>query len=360
MDIDGDTLAIGCRGYKSYTGAVFIYARAGTTWSLEQKIESASTNQYGESFALAIALVDNILFVGAPGARNDRDIQTGAVYVYVRSETTWTLEQTLWPVVIVPSSGNYYGNFGISLAATSESLIVGDNGDVESAYIFVRSDSSWTLQQKVVPFDYDDSMPSGKFGNSVAIHGNTAVVGAYRDDTSNEMDSGSVYVYARSGTIWTHEDKIIPSDVASMEQFGQSLALVDGTLIVGAQSNVNDVYRVGSARVYERAGNSKNWKLQQMLSASDASRQDCFGAALALTGETLVVGALRSQEGDGSGSAYVFIRESGTWKLQQKILSSNGMQDDVFGGQVAFHGNSVVVGASGENGNTGSVYLFAA
>ena len=161
-------------------------------------------------------------------------------------------------------------------------------------------------------------MPSGKFGNSVAIHGNTAVVGAYRDDTSNEMDSGSVYVYARSGTIWTHEDKIIPSDVASMEQFGQSLALVDGTLIVGAQSNVNDVYRVGSARVYERAGNSKNWKLQQMLSASDASRQDCFGAALALTGETLVVGALRSQEGDGSGSAYVFIRESGTWKLQQK------------------------------------------
>ena len=361
LDINGDTLAIGASGYKQYTGAVFIYTRVGETWSLQQKIVSASTNQYGEGFARSIALVGNTLFVGAPEARNDDDIQTGAVYVYVRLENTWSLEKTLRPDIVVPSGGSYYGAFGTSLDANSESLLVGDNGGVGSAYIFVRSDLSWTLQQKLVPVDSDDtnSGMSGKFGSSVGISRDTAAVGAKWDDTNNGIDSGSVYVYARSGTIWTHQEKIIPSDGTSMEMFGQSLALKDETLAVGAQSNVNGVYRTGSTRVYVRSGNS--FSLQQKISVSDASRQDSFGASVALSGETLVVGALRSEEGDGSGSAYVFIRESGTtWKQQQKLRSSNGMQDDIFGSQVAFDGNSVVVGAYGENSQTGSVYVFTA
>ena len=168
-----------------------------------------------------------------------------------------------------------------------------------------------------------------------------------------------MYFYARPNVYWTHQEKIIPSDGTSMEMFGQSLALKDETLAVGAQSNVNGVYRTGSTRVYVRSGNS--FSLQQKISVSEASRQDSFGASVALSGETLVVGALRSEEGDGSGSAYVFIRESGTtWKQQQKLRSSNGMQDDIFGSQVAFDGNSVVVGAYGENSQTGSVYVFTA
>ena len=362
LAIDGDTLAIGARGYKSYTGAVFIYTRTGTTWSFQQKIVSTSSNQYGENFAGSIALVGNTLFVAASSAQNDKEIQTGAVYVYARSENTWRLEQTLLPDIVIPSSGYYYGSFGASLAATTESLIVGDTTDAGSAYIFVRSDLSWTLQQKLVPSDSDDliSSMSGRFGHSVGISRDVAAVGAYWDDTSNGMDSGSVYVYARSGTTWTHQEKIIPSDGASMEQFGQSLALEDKTLVVGARSNVNGVYGVGSARVYVWSGNS--FSLQEKISPSDASSQDCFGASVALTGETLVVGSLRSLQGNGSGSAYVLIRESGTttWKLQQKLLSSNGMQDDLFGSQVAFDGNSVVVGANGENSNTGSVYVYNA
>ena len=163
---------------------------------------SASTNQYGEGFARSIALVGNTLFVGAPEARNDDDIQTGAVYVYVRLENTWSLEKTLRPDIVVPSGGSYYGAFGTSLDANSESLLVGDNGGVHvsSAYIFVRSDLSWTLQQKLVPVDSDDtnSGMSGKFGSSVGISRDTAAVGAKWDDTNNGIDSGSYVLLCAS------------------------------------------------------------------------------------------------------------------------------------------------------------------
>ena len=184
------------------------------------------------------------------------------------------------------------------------------------------------------------------FGSSVAIAGDTIVVGAWWDDDNGEA-SGSAYVFTRTGTTWTEQAKLTASDGAAFERFGFSVAIAGDTIVVGAYLDDN----VGSAYVFTRTGTI--WTQQAKLLGSDGAPSN-FGISVAIVGDTIVVGAREA--------SYVFTRTGTTWIEQAKLAASDGAGSDQFGYSVTIAGNTVVVGAywdDTDNGNdSGSVYIY--
>src|SRR6266545_1132510 len=277
--------------------------------------------------------------------------------------------EAVWPVTIDPTFTQHqkleasdpaaFDGFGFSVAISGETVVVGalfDDGAAGlqqgSAYVFARSGGVWTQQQKLLA---SDAAAGALFGISVAISGETVVVGAPGDDSR-----GSDYLCARHGGVWSQQQKLLASDARCCgEAFGESVAISGETVVVGSGGGGVG----GSAYVFARS--SGVWSQQQKLRASDAAVADSFGASVAISGETVVVGAVGDDGAAGrdQGSAYVFARSGGVWTQQQKLEASDAAADDLFGLSVAISGETVVVGApfdAGAAGNSqGSAYVFA-
>ena len=157
--------------------------------------------------------------------------------------------------------------------------------------------------------DYDS------FGRSVVLDGDTAVIGAYRSDDSGTTWNGAAYVFTRVGGIWTEQAKLLASDKADDDLFGSSVALDGDTAFIGAPSEDDSgTTNNGAAYVFTRVGGI--WTEQAKLLASDKADQGWFGRAVALDGDTAVIGA-------ENGAAYVFTRVGGIWTEQAKLLASD-------------------------------------
>src|SRR6266498_2801917 len=219
----------------------------------------------------------------------------------------------------------------------------------------VTIDPTFTQHQKL---EASDPAAFALFGISVAISGETVVVGAPGDDSR-----GSAYVFARNGGVWSQQQKLLASDAAAGDAFGESVAISGGTVVVGAMGDDGAAGRdQGSAYVFARSGGV--WTQQQKLEASDAAANDLFGLSVAISGETVVVGAPfdAGAAGNSQGSAYVFARSGGVWSQQQKLEASDAALGDQFGFSVAVSGGTVVVGAHDDSGAAGrlqgSAYVF--
>ncbi len=188
------------------------------------------------------------------------------------------------------------------------------------------------------------------FGSSVSVRGRTALVGAEWDD-DNGGDSGSAYVYVRSGSTWTEQAKLTASDGAAADYFGRSVSVSGETTVVGAPGSLR-----GSAYVFVRSGSppGSTWSQQAKLTASDGAADDRFGRSVSVSGDTAVVGAVFDNDnGSESGSAYVFVRSGSppgsTWSEQAKLTASDGAADDSFGFSVSVDADTAVVGAYGDD-----------
>jgi hypothetical protein len=258
---------------------------------------------------------------------------------------------------LTASDATEHDKFGSSIAISGDTAVIGapdndDSGtDMGSAYVFIRSESGWIEQAKLVAPDAAEETNDGvKFGASVAISGDTAVVGAYH---SNQ--SGAVYVFVRSGTDWIEQAKLVGSDTAAWDAFGYSVAISGDTIAVGT---------LGSVAAYVFTRNESNWTEQAKLTASDAATDNLFGANLAISEDTIVVGAAltSSEAGDRSGSAYVYKQHGSEWSQQAKLTASDAAAYDHFGDSVDISGNIIVVGASWDDElfeDSGSVYVFS-
>lgn len=148
-----------------------------------------------------------------------------------------------------------------------------------------------------------DGAAADRFGYRVGISGDTAVVGLRYDN--NGVDSGSAYIYVRSGANWTEQQKLTASDATPRDFFGEAVAISGDTAIVGAYGDDDNVADSGSAYIYERSGTT--WTEQAKLTASDATSTDLFGSSVAISGDTAIVGAqFDDDDGNNSGSAYIF------------------------------------------------------
>ena len=318
----------------------------------------------GEEYDLggSVALSGDYALVGAESDQNDDGEHSGAAYVFVRDGTSWSLQAKL-----VASDGARSDKIGTSVALSGEYALVGaerddtDGGSWSgSAYVFVRDGTSWSQQSKLLA---SDGAEYDYFGNSVAISGDYALVGAEGDDTDGGDDSGSAYVFVRNGTSWSQQSKLVASDGAEYDYFGTSVALLGDYALVGVPVKAHPQYGYhrgpGSAYVFVRNGVS--WSQQAKLVASDSAYTygTSFGASVALSGNYALVGAAR---GDGnvwdSGSAYVFVRDGTSWSQQAKLVATDGAEDDGFGYSVALSGDYALVGAYHYGSAYSSAYVF--
>ena len=198
-----------------------------------------------------------------------------------------------------------------------------------------------------------DANAGDSLGASVAIDGNIAVVGAYLND-SNGSDCGAVYVYELSGSQWLQRQKLTPSDGSVNDQFGRSVAIDGNTIVVGSYYGDSNEPNTGSTYVFSRLGGA--WTQQQKLIAPDATPDDRFGCSVAIDNNTIVIGAYRRNS--FTGSAYVFVRTGLTWDFQQELTASDAQLDEYFGYSVAIDNNTIIIGAPNWNNPRGSAYFY--
>ena len=237
--------------------------------------------------------------------------------------------------------------FGGNIALAGNTVVVGaDSRDAArgAAYVFVRSGATWSLQAKLTP---DDPAVGKRFGVRLAISGETLVIGAPGDSLNGPLPQGSAYVFVRSGTQWSQQAKLIDPTGQPSDAFG-TVAIDGNTIVVGAIGSDdagNAPLNSGAAFVFVRSGTS--WSLQQKLRADDEIGFARFGQAVAISGETILVGAPGSLTSRGlTGAVYAFDRIGTQWLQRQKIVDVNGLAEDNFGIGVAIDGNRALVAAS--------------
>jgi hypothetical protein len=352
MAVSGDTLVVGAPGDDdrgSSSGSIYVFVRTGSAWSQQAKL-TAADGAAGDRFGGAVAISGDTLVVGAD---SDGDVGTdsGSVYVFVRDGGVWTQQAKL-----TAADGAQYDHFGSSVTISGNTVVVGAPWDQDhgwysgSAYVFARTGTLWSQQAKLTA---DDAEAKDWFGSSVAISGSTLFVGAEGDD-HGDWHYGSVYVFGRSGSNWTQQAKLIPAHAEAHDSFGSSMAISGDTLVVGA---MNGFYASGSAYVFVQAGDS--WIQQAKLNAYDLTPDYYFGTSVAINGDTAVVGTPGDDESEGR--AFVFFRTGNSWTLRSKIIAADVDLLDYFGKSVTIIDNTVMVGSPGDGDRghfSGSAYMF--
>ena len=445
--LDGDTLVVGAHGEASAAtgvngdetnnsastaGAVYVFIRDDSgIWS-EQAYIKASNAQAGDGFGIAVALSGDTLAVGAIGEDSaatgadgdevDNSVQdSGAVYVFLRdSLATWS--QQAYIKASNPDTNDWFGK---ALALEGDTLAVGaaeEDGDGTgvngpgggnfaaasgAVYVFTPDDTGAWSQDAYIKASNTDA--GDRFGTSVALSGNTLVVGASDEDSAateingDQSDNsasfaGAAYVFTRDDTgTWSQQAYIKASNTGANDRFGTAIAISENTLAVGAIGEASAATRVngdqtddsavqaGSVYVYVRDGGNV-WSQQAYIKASNAEAGDLFGYALALGRGTLAVSATLEDGGStgingdesnarsGSGAVYIFAPDGGgDWSQQAYIKASNTDASDGFGRSLALGSDLLAVGAMSEasdargiNGDqsnnralhSGAVYVF--
>jgi hypothetical protein len=350
IGVDGDTLIVGAWGEGSAAtgvdgdgstngtgnaGAAYVFVKSGPTW-VQQAFLKASNTGTEDRFGWSVAVSGDIAVVGAlqedssssgvNGAQNRGSSNSGAAYVFVRNAGVWSQQAFL------KASNNDAGDqFGVGLAVSGETIVVGADGEDSDA---------------------------------VGVNGNQA--------SNAAQDSGAVYVFVRTGGVWSQQAYLKAANTNPGDAFGRCVALDGDTLIVGApleDSNAtgingnranNGALDSGAAYVFTRT--AAVWSQQAYLKASNTGGGDEFGCDVDIDGDRAIIGAPREDSastgvnGDGandgatdSGAAYVFTRVANVWSQEAYLKASNPDNDDHFGQGVAISGNQAIVGAPDED-----------
>ena len=275
------------------------------------------------------------------------------------------VEELTEDVKLTASDAAAGDGFGGSVGISGDTVIVGastddDDGNFSgSAYVFRRDAGGAGAWGEVTKLTAADADATDQFGVAVAISGDTAIVGAFREGDSW---TGAAYLFRRDagGTnAWGQVAKLVAFDPAPGDELGAAVAIDGDVAVVGASQKSDAGSFSGSAYVFERdAGGSEAWGQTAKLTASDADGGDQFGNAVSVSGDLIIIGAFgNTDDGQVSGSAYIFERDSGgVWLEVAKLTASDADQFDRFGAAVAISGDTAVVGA--DQNDDGAVYVY--
>lgn len=368
----GDVAVVGSgldddNGFQS--GSAYVFRYDGATWALEAKLVASD----GEALDLfgsgSIGLSGDVLVVGASGD-DDNGAESGSAYVFRYNGLSWEEEAKLVAsdgaafdgfggMIMEPTAQQAGLFFGDGVAVFGDTIVVGAPGDDDfatnagSAYVFRYDGNTWVEEAKLLP-----PVRQGSFvGTTVAISGDVVALGAAEDNDDDGALTGSAYVFRYDGMVWEQEAKLVGSDREIGDLFGSSVGVSGGTVVVGA---LQDDGSRGSVYLFRYDGTA--WLEEAKLVASDGAAVDQFGAAVAISDGVTVIGARGDDDnGDRSGSAYVFRFNGSSWVEDAKLLASVGMEGDFLGLSVALWGNTALVGASERFSapvNPGSAYVF--
>ncbi|MDO8847063.1 MAG: hypothetical protein Q7W51_01565 [Coriobacteriia bacterium] len=334
--------------------AAYVYVRSGDTWTKQQTI-THTEGSASDMFGFAVDIDGDTLVIGAPQHEHSALLSAGAAYVYVRSGSTWSLQQKL-----VATDAGTYDFFGHSVSLQGDTVVIGaaaaetTEGDNRgAAYVFTRSGSTWTQTQKLTaagttaPGLADDS-----FGHSVALSGDRIAVGAPYADPNGEAFAGRVYTYARSGGTWSFDEHIQAATPVTYHYVGRDIALDGATLLVGAFGGP------GAANMY--VDTASGWTLQQTLLQPDYTPGSYFGYTVDLYGDTAVIDAQYADGGSvqDAGAVYVFTRSGSTWTYLKTLYAADGALSDRLGACAVGPG-VVTAGAEWGASATGKAYFFS-
>lgn len=385
MGVNGNESILGA--FRSGAAYVFVRDAAGQ-WTRQAYLKASNTQSY-DYFGSSVAIHGDMIVVGAPGedggsggvngnqaseAFAQIGTSAGAAYVFVRQGTTWSQQAYLKAPVPVAQ-----GNFGGSLAVNGDTVMVGASNQ-HAAFVFARSGAVWSQQQTLAGSNTEQG---DYFGHAMALSGNTAAISApWEDATGNSsFDCGAVYVFTRpaAGAAWTQQACLNASNPGQRDYFGKSLALDGDTLAVGAEeedsngTGVNSATQTdntaiesGAVYVFTRAGSA--WSQQAYVKAGNTGAGDLFGTSVALSGDSLLVGAVRedssatwvngnaaNDNAADAGAAYLFKRVGTTWTQHAYLKASNTDAGDLFGNAVALSGDTALIGAEIEDGASAGI-----
>jgi hypothetical protein len=371
-------------------------------------LKASNTDQY-DHFGNAVAISGDTVVVGASyecsaatgvngNQLDDSACESGAVYVFVRSGTTWSQQAYL-----KASNSQVGDHFGEAVGISGDTIVVGakdedsaatgiDGNQLDNtlsfagaAYVFVRNGTTWSQQAYLKA-----SQPGAfTFGWSVAVSGDTVIVGAPQEKSiatgvngnqldHSAVDAGAAYVFVRSGTTWSQEAYLKASNTQASDFFGFSVGISGNTTVVGAlledssttgvNGNQLDNNTLNSGAAYVFVRNGTTWSQQAYLKSSGTDVNDRFGTSVAVSGDTVVIGAFyedRNATGvngiwtdnsaTDSGAAYVFVRSGQTWSQEAYLKASNAAAGDWFGWPVSIWNDKIVVGARQEDSNATGV-----
>jgi hypothetical protein len=350
--ISGNYAIVGVLNSGAGAGAAYIFELSNGTWTEKQKLLASDGIGSYDVFGQSVAISGNYAIVGANG-NDDKGSESGSAYIFELSNGTWTEKQKL-----LASDGAAGDYFGRSVSISGNYAIVGANNSDDkgiesgSAYIFELSNGTWSQKQKLLA---SDGAASDFFGYSVSISGNYAIVGAWGDDDVGSY-TGSAYIFELSNGTWTEKKKLLASDGAASDFFGRSVAISGNYAIVGARGDDDNGESSGSAFIFELSNGT--WTEKQKLLASDGAAGHWFGESVSISGNYAIVGAYYNSN---IGSAYIFELSNGTWSEKKKLLASDGAAGDKLGYSVAISDNYAIVGANSDDttiNNVGAAYIF--
>ncbi|TGL53673.1 hypothetical protein EHQ55_00765 [Leptospira meyeri] len=440
--ISGDTIVVGAVGEASnettitngegassdnslgLAGAVYVFQRTGSTWSQQAYIK-APNEEASDQFGISVAIDGDTIVVGAnledsnqttitngPTASGDNSASNaGAVYVFKRTGSTWAQE-----AYIKPSNIEAGDQFGFPVAISGDTIVVGSyledsnqtsitNGPTASGnnsftdsgaiYVFHRSGSTWSQEAYIKPSNVETQ---DFFGKGLAISGDTIVAGANLEDSNQTTitnggtassnngatSAGAAYVYQRTGSTWVEQAYLKAPNADAGDQFGEDVAINKDTIVVAAfaeasnqititngqtASSDNSATNVGAAYVFKRTGST--WTHEAYLKAPNAKADEYFGTSLAIEGDTIAVGVLYEDSSQRtvtngptisidnasprSGAIFVYGRTGSNWALNAYLKAPNADPDDRLGIAIGLSGDTIVAGANQEDSNENTI-----
>jgi len=296
---------------RNYFAVLVCLAVLGTVWNSSAFADCelakllASDGAQDDWFGYSVSVSGDTTVIGAY-RDDDNGSDSGLAYIFRFNGSNWVQEAKL-----LASDGAANDYFGISVGISGDTAVIGaSNG---SAYIFRFNGSSWVQESKLLASD-------GALGQSVGISGDAAVIGA---------SNGSAYIFRFNGSSWVQESKLLASDGA----LGQSVGISGDAAVIGASGDDDNGEYSGSAYIFRF--NGSNWIEEAKLLASDGAAHDSFGISVGIWGDTAVIGAVGDDDnGNDSGSSYIFRFNGSSWVQEAKLLASDGAEDDYFGWSV--------------------------
>lgn len=358
--IDGNTVLVGAHkadinGAKD-AGAAYVFVLGENGWYQQAKLV-AEPFFAGDTLGGNVALINDIAMLGVI-RRDDKGKDSGAVISYERQSDNWLQKQILTAPDAKPGDA-----FGQSISLTENYLIIGAprndalGKDSGAVYIFKRENGTWSYQTKITA---SDGAEGDLFGISVAIDGNTILVGADLHDEKEE-NAGAVYVYVLSNNQWKQEAKLMASDGNKTDIFGVRVAISENTALVSARrDDIEGIGKdAGSAYIFERKG--RIWTQKIKLTSPDGKADDRYGRGVALNKDTAIISAMNhDSKGVDAGALYVYKKGASGWKYTSKITAKVSLPNDRFGWNVDLSKGMAVIATPNHNGtgmDSGAVFI---
>ena len=365
--VSGDIAVVGAPeagvSGKAAAGVAYVFVRSSGVWKVQQKLTAGAGAGAGDRFGSAVAVSGATIVIGARYADTVGIGNTGVAYVFVRSSGVWKLQQKL-----TAADAAFNDAFGWSVAVSGNTALIGardrDTGakaDTGAAYVFARVGAHWAMQQ-ILSVPEISAFAEDHFGESVAVSGANALVGCPDADIIGSPNAGVAYAYTRSGAVWTAAPVLYAvGSFAAADRFGGSVSLWGNTAVIGASGHdVGADANAGAAYHFERAGGA--WGAPDLWQALDHASGDYFGAAVSVSGSSVAIGAPYHATATVPDAGGVYRFSTVVAIPTPPLSAAPAAADDYFGSAVSLSGDTVLVGApqrdTGSMADSGAAFVY--